>query len=144
MKIAIYLLVALVTLHTVMADIYNQLQFMKILSPINNQNIQAGEKLVFKYVMQPLIMENVSNGYAKRLDINFHKRSGDKKLDKVSTVFLNCPIEAKESQYKTYTKSWTVPKNTAPGSYAFDFTEQVQLRRGAMTSAETVKVNVVD
>lgn len=57
---------------------------------------------------------------------------------------FNSPIKAKEDKYVTYTKKWYVPKNTNPGSYAFDFKELVQLRRGQMTAVETVKVNVVD
>lgn len=58
--------------------------------------------------------------------------------------FLNSPVGAKDNKYVTYTKKWTIPKNTKPGSYAVDFVELVQLRRGQMTVTETVKVNVVD
>lgn len=54
------------------------------------------------------------------------------------------PVGAKDNKYVTYTKKWTVPKKTAPGSYAVDFIETIQLRRGQMTSTETVKVNIVD
>lgn len=57
---------------------------------------------------------------------------------------INSPVGAKENKYVTYTKKWTIPKNTKPGSYAVDFVELVQLRRGQITATETVKVNVVD
>lgn len=144
MKAIACLLFVLVTIQVVMADIYNQLQFMKIMSPTNNQNVRAGEKVVFKYAMQPTIKENVSAGFATKLDIFFHARSGNTKLDRISSVFLKCPIRAEEDKYVTHTKTWTIPANTAPGSYAFDFVEGVRLRRGDIVSSETVKVNVVD
>jgi hypothetical protein len=57
---------------------------------------------------------------------------------------FNSPVAAKENKYVTYTKKWTIPKSTKPGSYAVDFVELVQLRRGQITATETVKVNVVD
>lgn len=44
-----------VYIQTVLADIYSQLQFIKIVSPKNGQDIKAGKPLVVKYVMQPLI-----------------------------------------------------------------------------------------
>lgn len=46
--------------------------------------------------------------------------------------------------YVKYSKTWTVPEDTTPGSYAIDFVEQVQFRRTQITSTETVKINVVD
>lgn len=62
----------------------------------------------------------------------------------INFIFSNSPVGAKDNKYVTYTKKWTIPKNTKPGSYAVDFVELVQLRRGQMTVTETVKVNVVD
>lgn len=57
---ATYTLVTLCLLfHLALADIYNQLQFMKILSPTNGQSIQAGENVTIKYVMQPLVYSNL-------------------------------------------------------------------------------------
>lgn len=102
-----YTLVTLCLLfHLALADIYNQLQFMKILSPTNGQSIQAGENVTIKYVMQPLVYSNytlytlyscsyiyliidhVSNGYAKNIVINFHKRSGNTKQEVIENI---CP-----------------------------------------------------
>jgi hypothetical protein len=57
---------------------------------------------------------------------------------------LLSPVAAKDNKYVTYTKSWTIPKGTKPGSYAVDFVEQVQLRRTQITSTETVKINIVE
>ncbi|KAG0737428.1 hypothetical protein G6F57_010844 [Rhizopus arrhizus] len=133
-----------VYIQTVLADIYSQLQFIKIVSPKNGQDIKAGKPLVVKYVMQPLIKNNVSAGRALKLNINFHKRTGNKKQQKVAIIHKTCPVAAKENKYVTYTKKWTVPKGTKPGSYAVDFVELAQLRRGQITVKETVKVNVVD
>ncbi|RCH90223.1 hypothetical protein CU097_005055 [Rhizopus azygosporus] len=142
---ATYTLVTLCLLfHLALADIYNQLQFMKILSPTNGQSIQAGENVTIKYVMQPLVYNHVSNGYAKNIVINFHKRSGNTKQEVIENICPTCPLAAKQDKYVTYTKQWTIPKDTTPGSYAFDFVETVQLRRGVITSSETVKVNIVD
>ncbi|CAO3683956.1 unnamed protein product [Rhizopus stolonifer] len=131
-------------IQTVFADIYSQLQFIKISSPKNGQDIEAGKNLVVKYVMQPLIKNHVSAGKALKLNINFHKRTGNKKQQKVAIIHKTCPVAAKESKYVTYTKKWKVPKGTKPGSYAVDFVELVQLRRGQITVKETVKVNVVE
>ncbi|KAG1440278.1 hypothetical protein G6F56_011990 [Rhizopus delemar] len=133
-----------VYIQTVFADIYSQLQFIKISSPKNGQDIEAGKNLVVKYVMQPLIKNHVSAGRALKLNINFHKRTGNKKQQKVAIIHKTCPVAAKESKYVTYTKKWKVPKGTKPGSYAVDFVELVQLRRGQITVKETVKVNVVE
>lgn len=59
-------------------------------------------------------------------------------------IHISSPIQALQSKFKTYSKTWTVPAGTAPGSYALDFVETVQLRRGKMTASETVKVTIVD
>ncbi|KAI8092301.1 uncharacterized protein B0P05DRAFT_568472 [Gilbertella persicaria] len=138
-------LALLFTLQVVFADVFSQLQFMKIESPTNNQNVKAGEKVVIKYAMQPLIYNHVSAGLAKSLKVNFHKRSGNTKQSLIKeNIVPNCPITAAQDKFKTYKTTWTVPANTAPGSYAFDFVELVQLRRGQMTASETVKLNVVN
>ncbi|KAI9316765.1 hypothetical protein BX666DRAFT_1878025 [Dichotomocladium elegans] len=136
------LLLALV--QTAFASIYSQLQFMKVLSPKDGQDVKAGEKLTIKYVMQPLVTESTSMGRALSLDVNFHRRTGNTKQQQVGAIHKSCPVAAKENKYVTYTKSWTIPKNTKPGSYAVDFVEQVQLRRTRITSTETIKINVVD
>jgi hypothetical protein len=47
------LLVASVQL--ALADVYSQLQFMKIISPTNGQSIEAGSDIVLQYVMQPTV-----------------------------------------------------------------------------------------
>lgn len=47
--------VLVVFLQTALASIYSQLQFMKIESPKDGQDIRAGDYLTVKYVMQPLI-----------------------------------------------------------------------------------------
>jgi hypothetical protein len=91
-------------IQVVMADVFSQLQFMKIISPTNGQSIQAGDKVTVKYVMQPKIFskyfffnkyyisqsnlasEGTSNGFATRLDINFHKRSGNTKQNQIQHV----------------------------------------------------------
>ncbi|KAI8345313.1 hypothetical protein EDC96DRAFT_521764 [Choanephora cucurbitarum] len=139
-----YLIALMVTVQVAMADVFSQLQFMKIESPTNNQNVRPGESVVIKYAMQPLVYKQVSNGMAKSLKINFHKRAGNTKQELVQEdVVRKCPVAALESKFKTYKTTWTVPSNTAPGSYALDFVELVQLRRGQMTASETVKLNVV-
>ncbi|KAG2197351.1 hypothetical protein INT46_001258 [Mucor plumbeus] len=117
---------------------------MKITSPSSGQSIQAGEKIVIKYVMQPLILKGASLGYAKSLKINFHKRTGNQKEGLLENIYPKCPVAAQDNKYKSYSYSWTVPANTPPGSYAFDFVELVQLRRSQITVSETVKVNIVD
>ncbi|KAI8880740.1 Ribokinase-like protein [Backusella circina FSU 941] len=119
------------------ASIYSQLQFIKISEPKNGQDFKAGKKLTVKYVMQPLVKNSVSLGKALKLDINFHKRTGSTKQQKIAIIHKSCPVAAKDSKYVTYTKSWTIPKNTKPGSYAVDFIELVQLRRTKITSSET-------
>lgn len=110
--------------------------------------------------------DHVSAGKALKLNINFHKRTGNAKQQKVAIIhkswyvtqqqdcqdrnsnllFLQfySPVAAKQDKYVTYTKKWTIPKNTKPGSYAVDFVELVQFRRGQITATETVKVNIVD
>lgn len=47
--------VVLALAQTTLANIYSQLQFMKIESPKDNQDVRAGEDLTITYVMQPLI-----------------------------------------------------------------------------------------
>ncbi|KAI9356437.1 hypothetical protein BD770DRAFT_323160 [Pilaira anomala] len=142
--VLLFTVFCLVFIQTAYANIFSQLQFIKISAPKSGQDVVAGKKLTIKYVMQPLIKNNVAAGKALKLDINFHKRSGNTLKNKVNTIAKKCPVSAKESKYVTYTRKWTVPKNTKPGSYALSFVELVQLRRGQMTVAETVKVNVVD
>lgn len=56
MKIIFTILLALAFIQFAFADVFSQLQFMKITSPSSGQSIQAGEKIVIKYVMQPLIL----------------------------------------------------------------------------------------
>ncbi|KAG0163181.1 hypothetical protein DFQ28_000301 [Apophysomyces sp. BC1034] len=126
------------------ASVYSQLQFIKIVSPKNDQDIKRGQKLKVKYVMQPLIQDNHMAGKAASLNINFHSRTGNKKQQQLAIIHKSCPVTAKERKYVTYTKQWTIPKNTKPGSYAVDFIEEVQGRRGRFTATETVKVNIVD
>ncbi|KAF7720707.1 hypothetical protein EC973_006316 [Apophysomyces ossiformis] len=140
--VAVVLLVALFQFAT--ASVYSQLQFIKIVSPKNDQDIKRGQKLKVKYVMQPLIQDNHAAGRAASLDINFHSRTGNKKQQQLAIIHKSCPVAAKDNKYVTYTKQWTIPKNTKPGSYAVDFIEVVQGRRGRFTATETVKVNVVD
>ncbi|CEP19005.1 hypothetical protein [Parasitella parasitica] len=134
----------LVLVQTAYASVFSQLQFIKISSPKSGQNLRAGEYLTVKYVMQPLIKDNVSAGRALKLNINFHKRTGNTKQQQLAIISHGCPVTAKENKYVTYTKKWKIPKGTKPGSYAVDFKELVQLRRGQITAVETVKVNVVD
>lgn len=54
---ALFLLVVLccVFVQTTYASVFSQLQFIKISSPKNGQDIRAGKTVLFKYVMQPLI-----------------------------------------------------------------------------------------
>ncbi|EPB91329.1 hypothetical protein HMPREF1544_01846 [Mucor circinelloides 1006PhL] len=143
---ALFLLavLCLVFIQTTYASVFSQLQFIKISSPKSGQDLRAGEYLTVKYVMQPLIKNNVSAGKALKLNINFHKRTGNKKQQKIAIISHGCPVSAKQDKYVTYTKKWKIPKSTKPGSYAVDFKELVQLRRGQITAIETVKVNVVD
>ncbi|CDS13246.1 hypothetical protein LRAMOSA05424 [Lichtheimia ramosa] len=136
--------VVLALAQTTLANIYSQLQFMKIESPKDNQDVRAGEDLTITYVMQPLIDEQTSPGRALGLDINFHRRTGDQKQQQLSYIHKSCPVTAKNDVYVKYSKTWTVPEDITPGSYAIDFVEQVQFRRTQITSTETVKINVVD
>ncbi|KAI8973683.1 Ribokinase-like protein [Mycotypha africana] len=137
--LTLLVIVCLAFIQASYASVFSQLQFIKISSPKNGQNIKAGETVQIKYVMQPLILNHVSAGKALKLAINFHKRQGNSKKEKITTVSSNCPVAAREDKYVTYTKKWKVPSNTKPGSYAFDFRELVQLRRGQITAVETVK-----
>ncbi|KAI8876140.1 hypothetical protein K501DRAFT_289045 [Backusella circina FSU 941] len=127
-----------------MADIYSQLQFIKITSPTAGQSVEAGSKLTVSYVIQPAVLNGVSMGYAKQLDINLHARSKDTKGQKVAHVCTNCPVTRKEDKYVTYSKEYLIPANAKPGSYALEFIEQVQARRNDFTSKETVKINIVN
>ncbi|KAL0139602.1 Ribokinase-like protein [Mucor lusitanicus] len=138
---ALFLLavLCLVFIQTTYASVFSQLQFIKISSPKSGQDLRAGQYLTVKYVMQPLIKNNVSAGKALKLNINFHKRTGNKKQQQVAIISHGCPVSAKENKYVTYTKKWKIPKSTKPGSYAVDFKELVQLRRGQITAIETVK-----
>ncbi|KAI7885470.1 Ribokinase-like protein [Mucor mucedo] len=140
-SVFLFAVLCFVFIQTTYADIYSQLQFIKISSPKSGQNVVAGKQLLIKYVMQPLIKDHVSAGKALHLEVNWHKRTGNAKQKKVSTIAENCPITAKDNKYVTYTKKWPVPKNTVPGSYAVDFVEKIQLRRGQITATETVKIN---
>ncbi|KAG2230599.1 hypothetical protein INT48_004460 [Thamnidium elegans] len=127
--IFLFTVFCLVLVQTAYADIFSQLQFIKISLPKSGQDVVA---------------DNVSAGKALKLNVNFHKRTGNAKQQKIAVIHKSCPVGAKDNKYVTYTKKWTIPKNTKPGSYAVDFVELVQLRRGQMTVTETVKVNVVD
>ncbi|KAI7862296.1 hypothetical protein BDF14DRAFT_1857767 [Spinellus fusiger] len=126
------------------ASVFSQLQFIKIESPYAGQDIKAGQPLVIKYVMQPLVFEGTSMGKALSLDINFHARTGNQKTQQLGIIHKSCPVAAQDDKYVTYTKQWVVPVGTAPGSYAVDFNELVQFRRSQVTATETVNVNVVD
>ncbi|KAI9283196.1 hypothetical protein BY458DRAFT_467426 [Sporodiniella umbellata] len=143
-KCILAVVLCLVFVQTALADIFSQLQFIKIISPKNGDNIEIGKPLVVKYAMQPLIKDHVSAGRALKLNVNFHKRAGDVKEEKLAIVHKSCPVTAKEDKYVTYTKQWAIPKGTTPGSYAVDFVELVQLRRGQITVTETIKVNAVE
>ncbi|KAG1437819.1 hypothetical protein G6F56_012916 [Rhizopus delemar] len=142
--LVLFAIFSLVYIQTAFADIYSQLQFIKIISPKNGDDVEAGKPLVVKYAMQPLIQNNVSAGRALKLNVNFHKRSGNAKQQKLAIIHKTCPVTAKDDKYVTYTKQWAVPAGTTPGSYAVDFVELVQLRRGQITVTETIKVNVVE
>lgn len=111
MKFILYFVAIVLLCQLAMADIFSQLQFMKIVSPTNGQSISAGEEVTIKYVMQPLILskiivvivsifkiythcitffvDQVSNGYTKNLDINFHKRSGNTKQALLKSICKN-------------------------------------------------------
>lgn len=55
MRFAFTILLALAFIQFTFADVFSQLQFMKITSPTSGQSIRAGEKVLIKYVMQPLV-----------------------------------------------------------------------------------------
>ncbi len=57
-SVFLFAVVCLVFIQTAYASVYSQLQFIKISSPKNNDNVVAGKQLVVKYVMQPLIKSN--------------------------------------------------------------------------------------
>ncbi|CDH51889.1 hypothetical protein RO3G_04726 [Lichtheimia corymbifera JMRC:FSU:9682] len=134
----------LALIQTAYASVYSQLHFMKVIEPKDGQDIRAGEKLKVKYSMQPLIDEQTAMGRALKLDINFHRRTGNQKQQQIGAIHKSCPVTAKNDKYVVHTKEWTIPKNTKPGSYAVDFVELVQFRRTQITATETIKVNVVD
>ncbi|KAI9486630.1 MAG: hypothetical protein EXX96DRAFT_549805 [Benjaminiella poitrasii] len=134
------LIIALALLIQVTVADISELQFIKIKSPTNGQKIKAGEKVLIKYVMQPLVFKHTSNGYAKSLNITFHETNGN--TEQVDTVCSKCSVKAKTNKYKAYSRHWTVPESLKAGNYSFEFTEDTQLRRGRMTITETVKVNV--
>lgn len=54
--IGLCLVVMVLLCQVAMADIFSQLQFMKIASPTNGQSFSAGQKVTIKYVMQPLVL----------------------------------------------------------------------------------------
>lgn len=54
-SVFLFTVLCLVFIQTANASVYSQLQFIKISSPKSGQNIVAGQKLIVKYVMQPLI-----------------------------------------------------------------------------------------
>ncbi|CAO3600743.1 unnamed protein product [Absidia cylindrospora] len=94
--------------------------------------------------MQPLVYHSTSMGKALSLGIHFHSRSGNQKQVKLATVSNSCPITASESKFVTHKTTWTIPETTKPGSYAFDFDENVQFRSGQIQVKETIKVSVVE
>ncbi|SAM02646.1 hypothetical protein [Absidia glauca] len=137
-------LVVLALFQLVNASVFSQLQFIKIKSPKNNEVFEAGEKVKIEYIMQPLVYHSTSMGKALSLGIHFHSRSGNSKKQKLATVSKSCPVSAKQSKFVTHKTTWTIPKNTKPGSYAFDFDENVQFRSGRIQVKETIKVSVVE
>ncbi|ORX61447.1 hypothetical protein DM01DRAFT_1380347 [Hesseltinella vesiculosa] len=138
------LAIVLVLLQVVSASVYNQLQFIKIKSPKSGATFEAGEKIKIEYIMQPLVFNSVSMGKALSLGIHFHSRSGNVKNQKLATVATQCPVTAADNKYITHSTTWTVPANTKPGSYAFDFDELVQFRHAQIQVKETVKVSVIE
>jgi hypothetical protein len=42
------------------ANIYSQLQFIKISEPKSGQDFEAGKQLTVKYVMQPLVQSKIN------------------------------------------------------------------------------------
>ncbi|KAL0088905.1 hypothetical protein J3Q64DRAFT_1832629 [Phycomyces blakesleeanus] len=131
-------------IQTACASVFSQLQYIKIVSPTSGQDVKAGESLVVKYVMQPLVLDGVSSGKALSLNISLHSRTGNQKQQKLAIVHNSCPVTAQTNKYVTHTKTWSVPANLKPGSYAIDFEELVQFRRSQVTATETVKINIVD
>ncbi|KAI8069986.1 hypothetical protein BC940DRAFT_296660 [Gongronella butleri] len=137
-------IVVLVLIQVASASVYNQLQFIKIKSPKNGDTFEAGQKVPVEYIMQPLIYKSVSMGKALSLGIHFHSRTGNTKGQYLTTVSSKCPVTAKTNQYVTHKTTWTIPANTKPGSYAFDFDEKVQFRHSQIQVKETIKVSVVE
>jgi hypothetical protein len=56
--IILFSIVCLAIIQSTYADVFSQLQFIKISSPKNGQDVVAGKPLIVKYVMQPLIKGN--------------------------------------------------------------------------------------
>ncbi|ORZ15970.1 hypothetical protein BCR42DRAFT_451881 [Absidia repens] len=137
-------LVVLALFQLVSASVFSQLQFIKIKSPKNNDVFEAGETVQVEYIMQPLVYHSTSMGKALSLGIHFHSRAGNQKQVKLATVSNSCPVTASESKFVTHKTTWTIPENTVPGSYAFDFDENVQFRSGQIQVKETIKVSVVE
>lgn len=50
------LICCFVLVQLTLADIYSQLQFIKITSPTNGQSIEAGSQLNVSYIMQPSVL----------------------------------------------------------------------------------------
>jgi hypothetical protein len=55
----LFAVLCLVFVQTTYASVFSQLQFIKISSPKNGQDVRAGKTVVFKYVMQPLIKSKI-------------------------------------------------------------------------------------
>lgn len=60
----IFAILCIALIQTSYASIYSQLQFIKIQSPKNGQDLVAGEYLTVKYVMQPLIVSKFHNQHS--------------------------------------------------------------------------------
>lgn len=55
MKLLLFIVGLVVLCQVAVADVFSQLQFMKIISPTSGQSITAGDKVTIKYAMQPLV-----------------------------------------------------------------------------------------
>ncbi|KAI7898809.1 uncharacterized protein BX663DRAFT_523552 [Cokeromyces recurvatus] len=142
MKLIILSFIVALLIQITLGEDIDKLQFMKVVSPTNGQKIKAGDKVLIKYVMQPLVFKHTSNGYAKSLKIDFYQASNH--TTKIHTVCSHCPVKARKHRYKSHKRHWTIPKSIKPGSYLFKFIEDTQFRRGRMTITETIKVDVVN
>lgn len=56
--IVLFTVLCLAIIQSAYASVFSQLQFIKISSPKNGQDVVAGKPLIVKYVMQPLIKGN--------------------------------------------------------------------------------------